>query len=219
MKAFYNISFQRRGRLILGLSAVLAVIFLSSLVENWQLKEMNKDMSSLYVDRLIPASDIYYVSQLLHQKEKELIEFPSDVIQHKHLNHAIDSLLNHYEATYFVPNEKQYLQEFVSNYEKLKTLEISKLETSNKADLFALYSSMQKLLSQLIDVQSEVGEELKSHSFKKFYTSNQLYYFRLALTVLVVFLIVVLLVTVPKRVAKKIFKPNLKVVKNTDFNS
>ena len=74
MKNLYKITPKNRWRIILGLSVVLLLIFLTSLFENKQLKEINESFGSLYKDRLIPASEIYQINTYFTQKSFVLEE-------------------------------------------------------------------------------------------------------------------------------------------------
>jgi len=232
----YSITPQNRWRTILGLSVVLLLIFLTSLFENKQLKAINEDFGSLYKDRLIPASEIYQINAYFTQKSfvleelkvnKDSLSFNFSPLISQN-NHKIDSLLQAYEATYFVEEEETVFLKFKSFYKKYKTTE--KAIVSGISDCSFTLAEREELqkgiillkkinieLGDLVSIQSSVGKKLLDNTRFNFGSSNLLFYFRFVLTILVTAGILILVKTSDlNSVPKKKFSNTMKVIKNED---
>ena len=234
MKNLYKITPKNRWRIILGLSVVLLLIFLTSLFENKQLKEINESFGSLYKDRLIPASEIYQINTYFTQKSfvleelknvNDSLSFNFSPLLIKN-NKKIDSLLNAYEETYFVKEEKLAFVKFKDNYEDYQKKEVvvtqgmknCELSISEKKDIGEALVFLNKInvnLAELVAIQSSVGKELLDDSEFNFGSSTLLFYFRFGLTLLVTAGILLLVKTSEINQRKKDPHINtMKVIKN-----
>lgn len=234
MKNLYKITPKNRWRIILGLSVVLLLIFLTSLFENKQLKEINESFGSLYKDRLIPASEIYQINTYFTQKSfvleelknvNDSLSFNFSPLLLKN-NKKIDSLLKAYEETYFVKEEKLAFVKFKENYEDYQKKEVvvtqgmknCELSISEKKDIGEALVFLNKIninLAELVAIQSSVGKELLDDSKFNFGSSTLLFYFRFGLTLLVTAGILLLVKTSETNQRKKDPHINtMKVIKN-----
>lgn len=234
MKNLYKITPKNRWRIILGLSVVLLLIFLTSLFENKQLKEINESFGSLYKDRLIPASEIYQINTYFTQKSfvleelknvNDSLSFNFSPLLIKN-NKKIDSLLKAYEETYFVKEEKLAFVKFKENYEDYQKKEVvvtqgmknCELSISEKKDIGEALVFLNKIninLAELVAIQSSVGKELLDDSKFNFGSSTLLFYFRFGLTLLVTAGILLLVKTSETNQRKKDPHINtMKVIKN-----
>lgn len=234
MKNLYKITPKNRWRIILGLSVVLLLIFLTSLFENKQLKEINESFGSLYKDRLIPASEIYQINTYFTQKSfvleelknvNDSLSFNFSPLLIKN-NKKIDSLLQAYEETYFVKEEKIAFVKFKENYEDYQKKEVvvtqgmknCELSISEKRDIGEALVFLNKIntnLAELVAIQSSVGKELLDDSKFNFGSSTLLFYFRFGLTLLVTAGILLLVKTSETNQRKKDPHINtMKVIKN-----
>lgn len=234
MKNLYKITPKNRWRIILGLSVVLLLIFLTSLFENKQLKEINESFGSLYKDRLIPASEIYQINTYFTQKSfvleelknvNDSLSFNFSPLLIKN-NKKIDSLLKAYEETYFVKEEKLAFVKFKDNYEDYQKKEVvvtqgmknCELSISEKKDIGEALVFLNKIninLAELVAIQSSVGKELLDDSKFNFGSSTLLFYFRFGLTLLVTAGILLLVKTSETNQRKKDPHINtMKVIKN-----
>lgn len=203
MKELYSLKPLKRRRLILALGLFFSLILITELLENKNLKRIDNDFSSLYEDRLIPASQIYELSDLLHEKQLifELLNEQNFKLTEENLkkineeNREINGILSKYETTYLVKEEEQYLASLKVNLQNYQEVEaeilyhiknenygIAQLLINSQArESFALVS---KNLNRLAQIQPEIGEELLSHYRSSFGNSSTLYYFKLALTII-----------------------------------
>lgn len=234
MKNLYKITPKNRWRIILGLSVVLLLIFLTSLFENKQLKEINESFGSLYKDRLIPASEIYQINTYFTQKSfvleelknvNDSLSFNFSPLLLKN-NKKIDSLLKAYEETYFVKEEKLAFVKFKENYEDyqkkevvvtqgMKNCELSISEKKEIGEALVFLNKINVNLAELVAIQSSVGKELLDDSKFNFGSSTLLFYFRFGLTLLVTAGILLLVKTSETNQRKKDPHINtMKVIKN-----
>lgn len=185
MKFAYSI--KQKTKIAILLFLIMACTILIRLLEDRSIKNMEKAFSSLYNDRLVPATDIFYISEKLYAKRFLLETFvysDQNKLSAQQLNDKlkaydknIDTLLAKYEKTFLVNNEKNHLTELKVKLLENKVLEkniLLNVNTLDKAALRKLYDSnaeqsyldISNTLSQLTKVQTVVGEQLKEESQK-----------------------------------------------------
>lgn len=204
MKAFYSLTASGRWKFISLLSGILVMLILTGLFEDYKLERIHQSFSSIYTDRLVPATDIYFISD--HLYEKRLLmddQFSRNTCQERdltltvnNLNRSIDSLLFEYEKTYFVNEESRHVQrlkEELSVYEETERRVIRLLEKGAFAEarqLFELKGRQEfhliiQNLHSLARIQSTVGKELVKTSNADFASTHILSYFRVALAIII----------------------------------
>lgn len=185
MKFAYSL--KQKTKIAVLLFLIMACTILIRLLEDRSIKNMEKAFTSLYNDRLVPATDIFYISEKLYAKRFHLETFVySDQNkltaqqlndQLKKYDRNIDTLLAKYEKTFLVNNEKNHLTDLKIKLSENRVLEKNILLNSGtleKNALRSLYDStaeqsfldISNTLSQLTKVQTVVGEELKEESQK-----------------------------------------------------
>ena len=185
MKFAYSL--KQKTKIALLLFLIMACTILIRVLEDRSIKNMEKAFSSLYNDRLVPATDIFYISEKLYAKRFLLETFvysDNNKLTPQQLNaklrtydKQIDTLLTKYEKTFLVKNEKNHLTELKVKLLENKVLEKNILLNANSFDkpaLRKLYDSsaeqsffdISNTLSQLTKVQTVVGEQLKDESQK-----------------------------------------------------
>lgn len=204
MKDLYTLKPKKRKRLVLILSAFFVLLLITEFIEKKSLKSIDRDFSSLYQDRLLPASQMYELSELLYQKrllfeniaddEEFLPELTSKEIQS--LNTQIDQVLQDYGKTYLVDKEEIYFEEFNKHYQEYLVLENDILENLRQKDFSTATLLINKSvkdyfkilnldLHNLASIQPEVGQELMAHYRSSSGMTSLLYYFKIALTILI----------------------------------
>ena len=172
-----------KAALLLG--SIMVLVLASVLLSRSNIEGIDKSFSSIYTDRLIPTTDIVYLTESLYQKrllmEKQLLAQPESSWEsvRRQLdfhNRRIDSLVGEFEKTYLVKDELTSLRAFQSRYAEYALLEqeIVKLGKggdrsaglalhANQGD--ALFQQTMARLRELTRIQSSVGKELfrKSH--------------------------------------------------------
>ncbi|CAN5177469.1 hypothetical protein BH23BAC1_BH23BAC1_47470 [soil metagenome] len=177
MKVLGKIRMRFMAAILLCVGLVL-LIFLN-IMERRNIGQIDKFFTSIYNDRLIPATDIFYIMENLYNKrltmekylfsEENLPGFTYEDL--KIYDNSIDSLIVLFEKTYLVANEYKCLNNFkmaVSDYSKVEnnilllintgsTEEAQKIFKTRGSDTF---SAMIKNLHELTIIQSSVGEEI-----------------------------------------------------------
>ncbi len=187
-------SIKQKTKVALLLFCVMVCLILVRILEDKSIKQMNNSFISLYNDRLIPATDLFFIAEKLNLK-KDLIESylnnelalnSQKNIQQSLLsyNESIDSLLLKYEKTFLVNLEKKHLIELKSNIlasriiEKNITTNSQLKEKSDTESITILlkdsYKGIFNKLSELTQIQSKIGDELIKNS-KSIVSGSNLY--------------------------------------------
>ena len=171
---------KQKSKIAIFLFGVMVCTLLIRFLEDKSIKEMNNAFISMYNDRLIPATDLFYLAENLYAK-RYLIEtftenkFPLTKVEllKKLWDHEanINSLITKYEKTFLTPQEKKHLEELKAqlkkNYE-LENLRFKDQTSSNKEEFTqqtkASFNSIVKKLTELTQLQRKVGEELIKNS-------------------------------------------------------
>ncbi|WP_199117873.1 MCP four helix bundle domain-containing protein [Pedobacter sp. ASV28] len=224
----FSYSIKQKTKIALLLFCIMACTILIRLLEDRSIKNMEKAFSSLYNDRLVPATDIFYISEKLYTKRLLLETFiysDNNKLTTNQLNEKlracdreIDTLLTKYEKTFLVKNEKNRLTELKVKLLENKVLEKNILINANsfsKTTLRKMYENtfdqsflgISTLLSQLTKIQTTVGEELKNESQKIVSGTNLYSNMQLVLAIIIGILIVSI-----------VFASNVMNIRNDKYN-
>ncbi|MPR35044.1 MCP four helix bundle domain-containing protein [Salmonirosea aquatica] len=183
MKWTFVIQQKMKAALLLG--CIMVLVLVSVLLSRSNIEGIDKSFSSLYADRLIPTTDIVYLTESLYQKrllmEKQFMAREENSWEnvssqlHAH-NQRIDSLVGEFKKTYLVKNELVSLRAFQSRHSEYARMEqkiVSLGKAGNPSAGLALHANQGNVLFQktmtrlreLTQIQSSVGKELlrKSH--------------------------------------------------------
>ena len=204
MKELYSLKPEKRKRLILILSTFFVLLLITEFIEKRSLKSIDQDFSSLYQDRLLPASQMYELSELLHEKRmlfeniKDDAEFIAEVNlkEIKAYNTQIDQVLKDYGKTYLVDREEVYFKDFNDHYKEYMLLENTILKNLQEEDFSTAnylidknanhyFRTLNLDLHNIASMQPEVGEQLMAHYKSSSGLTSLLYYFKIALTILI----------------------------------
>lgn len=211
------------------LFCIMACTILIRFLEDKSVKSMNESFVSMYNDRLIPATDLFYVAENAYAKKSMIEEFLNTATEQSfspaafkeqlaYYNRAIDSLIKKYEKTFLVKQEKEKLIVLKDGLESTGQIEDKILKFAANRDITnarKLYDqegrasskgTIQKL-SELMRIQTQVGEELiKDSAFmvsgSKLYSTMQV-----ALAIVIGILIVGI-----------VFTSNVVKINNDKFN-
>ena len=183
MKWSFVIQQKMKAALLLG--SIMVLVLVSVLLSRSNIEGLDKSFLSMYTDRLIPATDIVYLTESLYQKrllmEKQLLtrEANSWDTLDRHLQfhtRRIDSLVVKFEKTYLVKEELASLRAFQLRHAEYTRVEeeIVRLGKADKRSAGlalldsrgdALFEKTMIRLRELTRIQSSVGQELfkKSH--------------------------------------------------------
>lgn len=217
-------SIKQKTKVAVLLFCIMVCTIFIRILEDQSIKNMGKSFTSLYNDRLIPATDLFYISELIYAKryliDKHLNAYSKDNSLHQKLvNHdaKIDLLLKKYEQTFLVTTEKEHLSilknELLHNKKIEKTIVNTSISAPAETKLIfnnianGSYLKIFKHLTALTKIQSKVGEELIKESKSIIARSNIYANMQLALAVVIGVLIVSIML------ASKVIK-----IKNEKFN-
>lgn len=212
MKWTFVINQKLKVALLLGVVMCLVVLF--NLILQKNISDINRSINSIYNDRLIPATDIFYLSENLHNRqlaiENLLFRNGNDSRDVKNsieqYNQKMQSLISKYEKTFLVDEELVFLEKFKKNiaaYSSLENQILTLSATNKKAEALNLYetegrNSLKNTLSQLSDlttIQSAVGTKLINDTKGIVATSNFLSDLQLVLAIVIGLMITVLVIS------------------------
>lgn len=167
---------------------------------------MNDSFCSIYADRLLPATYIFQLTdhlyrkrlilehQLHHHDTLEAKEAQRQVMIH---NKAMDTLIADFEATYLVKAEGQLLSTFkqqLKDYNRLEKglLEAAQLQQPSEKDrtsLNALFDVTRNELTQLSQLQIDVGRAMRDDSLRLLASTKVLTMLEAALIVIIALVI------------------------------
>lgn len=208
-------SLKQKAKIAVLLFFIMTCSVLIRILEDKSVKNMNESFITLYNDRLIPAMDLYHIVENLYARRNSI----ENVLYSKapatdrglrqnlsRFTHNIDSLVNKYEKTYLVQQEKVQLQDLKQNLKGILRMEqelVAQIYNNQGASALQLYETQGKdlfsganaHLTKLIDTQKQVGNELIEHT-ERIVSGTKIYSnLQLALAILIGILIVGILFT------------------------
>lgn len=184
----FAFSLKNKLKIAFLLFCIMCCTLLIRFLEDKSVKKINESFISMYNDRLIPATDLYFIAENLYHKNTILQEALNDdtdfskanLLQLSKHNQKIDSVISKYELTLLVKQERYFLNDLKSALATQRALEgkVLVLAGSNTE----LYETLVKSastktldkLSALIKIQSKVGDELIKDS-KIFVSGTKIY--------------------------------------------
>ncbi|MGN7985805.1 MCP four helix bundle domain-containing protein [Pedobacter sp. 22226] len=172
----FAFSLKNKLKIAFLLFCIMCCTLLIRFLEDKSVEKINDSFISMYNDRLVPATDLYFIAENLYHKNAILQEvlFGNDVLQgsaalvkvNKH-NRKIDSVINKYELTLLVKQEQTFLNDLKKALIVQRGLEAKILNMAG-AEGRIIYESIGKntadqtlaKLSALIKIQSKVGNDL-----------------------------------------------------------
>lgn len=215
-------SLKQKTQIAVLLFFIMICTLLIRVLEDRSIKEMEKSFASLYNDRLIPPTDLFYLLENFTSK-KDIITnhidagFPKESIIDiksalKVHDLKIDSLLTKYQLTYLAADEKGYFVELRDAISTTKFAEHNMIETgtpsnANWLSLKESYATVFSKLSALTAIKTTIGEELSNDSRVIVSGSNSYSSLQFALAIIIGVLIVSIM-----------FASNVLKVKQEKFN-
>lgn len=190
----FAFSLKNKLKIAFLLFCIMCCSLLIRFLEDKSVKKINESFISMHHDRLVPATDLYFIAENLYHKNSivqnslgffEPFIHPSvGNLQLAKYNRKIDSVIRKYELTVLVKQEKQYLNDLKTS---LANQQIQESKILNLAGQDVLGGRKQygtsggntsakalKSLSALIKTQSKVGDELINDS-KIFVSGTKVY--------------------------------------------
>ncbi|MEJ5996520.1 MCP four helix bundle domain-containing protein [Pedobacter sp. Du54] len=201
---------KQKSKIAIFLFGVMICTLLIRVLEDKSIKEMNNAFVSMYNDRLIPATDLFYLAEnlyakryLIESKIQEKSESKIELIKKLGIHDAnINSLIAKYEKTFLTPQEKKYLDELKRQLKANNQLENKLLNTSTdvtkeefRKQTTTSFNAIAKKLTELTQIQRNVGEELIKNSNYVASGSNLYSNIQFALAIIIGILIVAIITT------------------------
>jgi hypothetical protein len=231
MKWSFVIQQKLKAALLLG--SIMGMIILATLLSRRNMEGIDKSFSSIYQDRLIPATTIIYLTENLYGKRLSLEEYllanevgnKSEIkVQLSAHNKNIDSLIKAFEKTYLVDEEAKSLTAFKNEVIKYTALERSVLNLCNAGEqeqgkkLFAVagantFKNTITNLNELTNIQSSIGKDLMKASKSDIASVGIISFLQIGLAVVIGLMLLLLIQN-----ASIINKPKITSEKNQYFN-
>jgi len=203
MKWTYIIRQKMKVALLLG--CVMLLVGFTAIMQQRNIKDLSESYSSMYYDRLIPATDIFYLTEHLYNKRllmEELLYTESGpapkimVQQLKIHNDSIASLIARFEGTYLVKDESQCLKNFKSRVLHYNGVESDILHAFTHVSVDEARRLYEKdgerdlqqtiqLLGQLTRIQSTVGLDLFNDSHGIVSTHDMVLTIQIAISIVI----------------------------------
>ncbi len=183
----------------LRLAALLLVITMSivtsKIAEDHFVESLRENCSSLFSDRLIPATTLFHLSDAIHQKRDVLIELlreesgaASKARLYRLGQH--DATIEHHiaaiEKTFLVDDESRLLRKLrasLKSYALIESRLLARHEkgeaTQGDSEIQAAFDELRAELLNLTKVQESVGQQLKSETLASATSVTTLLYFQL----------------------------------------
>lgn len=177
MKRLGRIRMRILAAILLGVG--LSLLIFLNIMSRRSIGQINQSFTSIYNDRLIPATDIFYIMENLYKKRLTMEKFLFSGDSKKDLSYkdikmydqSIDSLILLYEKTYLVDNEFKCLNEFkiaISDYSRVENEILLLIQNGSIAEAKHIFESkgsdsFSSLINNLHDltlIQSSEGEEI-----------------------------------------------------------
>lgn len=211
MKWSFIIQQKLKASLILG--GIMVAIILGTILSRNNINGIDKSFSSIYQDRLIPATTIIYLTENLYNKRlslekylfsEEPVEHAAILFQLDQYNKNLDSLTKAFEKSYLIEEEAKVLADFRDMAEAYMLLEkqiIEKQRSGNSVLAKEMFEGVGVItfqnslvhLNELAKIQSEVGNKLMLKSKTDFAGFAILSFLQIALAVILGLIILVLI--------------------------
>jgi hypothetical protein len=174
MKWAFIIKYKLKAAAVL--LVIMTTILLGNLYERHNFNTLDKSISSIYQDRLMPATYIYELSNHLYEKrllQEHYAEYPPTELQKKNFIHddAIASLLQDYEKTYLTDEESKHwaeLKHSLYNYNSQYNIALAnirkKTPAMNSGQLNNYFDEMMVQLNALSKIQAGIGHSIEKDS-------------------------------------------------------
>lgn len=154
-----------KRRLLLGLFIIFVIMLLNNFSSRKSYLDLEENMTSIYHDRLMPATYLFRLNDLLYQKQLfHLSEGALVSEQIKTWNRQMDSIIRAYEKTYLTVTETTYWKDFRQYLNAYNALETSAKAATTQEDFLHPLSGALTALRQLNELQTMEGNVLQRES-------------------------------------------------------
>jgi hypothetical protein len=161
---------KEKRKIVMALLFILALALINNFISRRQYDDLTSNISSIYKDRLIPASYIFSMSDLLYRKNIVLqAAMPMDslVVQLSRYNGEMAKIIEAYETTYLTREEQLQWKNFRQYLQQYNEAEAGVLSSGVHAGIEHLQPGFDKVLQslkQLNETQTSEGMRLQNDS-------------------------------------------------------
>lgn len=154
----------------MALLFILALALINNFISRRQYDDLTSNISSIYKDRLIPASYIFSMSDLLYRKKIVLqatMPVDSQAVQLSRYNREMAKIIEAYEATYLTREEQLQWKNFRQYLKQYNEAEAGVLSSGVHAGIERLHPGFDNALQslkQLNETQTSEGMRLQNDS-------------------------------------------------------
>lgn len=224
---------QQKFKAAILLGGIMALIIGATLISRYNVEGIGKSFSSIYQDRLVPATTILYLTENLYRKRLSLENYlyseahQSPVYVQAQLrahDRSIDSLIRLFEKTYLVDEEAKSLRGFksqIGKYAKLENQVLALCTTGSFAEAKQLFSAPGSAtfestilnLNELAAIQSTIGKDLVKASKVNVASFGVISFLQISLAIVTGLVVIILI-----RNSQIIQKPRSNSKKSQYFN-
>ncbi|MFN7115518.1 MAG: MCP four helix bundle domain-containing protein [Saprospiraceae bacterium] len=217
MKWVFNI--QPKIKIALFLAIICGLVLLNIFGERRNLSQLDHSVTSMYEDRVLPATYIFHLTDHLYQKRLILESYFQNKVNNNAIadleriavhNAAMDTLIEDFEATYLVELEDEVLHHFkkelqIYNQSEecfIKGCENGTIVQLDEAAMENLFTTAIKELTKLSQIQIDVSKAIRDDSRRM--TANRTILTNMeALLVFVIAIIIQILIFASRSVRPK----------------
>lgn len=196
---------KHKTKAIISLIVLTLLVLLHHLLGRQRLDELQRSVSSIYKDRLMPATYIFEITDHMYQK-KLLQEHSEEGIARKQEytkhNQAIANLVKGYDGTYLTPEETLHWQRFKANLAQYNQYEANNISNALEGRQEQSFTLALNSLHQLATIQAGEGGKLNKDSLNILKGNDSIAQMELYI-LLGLGLCVVVLISLPEKVGIK----------------
>ena len=167
---------RKKAKAVIATFVIILIVLLNNFSSREDYADLERTMSSIYKDRLMPSGYLFHINNHLYQKRilQQSANFPDAAVQLQLANHnkAIDSLIRNYDMTYLTLTEKKQWQIFKQELNLYNAAEKQSLTSvlstdDNQLNNKKLGESFDKAVAAVIslnEIQTSEGSVLQRHS-------------------------------------------------------
>lgn len=214
MKLFYTISNKYKTAFLLLI--IISIVLLTSFWGKTTVAKINKSFSSIYADRLIPANELFHITDLMYQKRLIMAEYLDEELNNSEarmalleISNDIDSIIIDYEKTYLVDEEDKSLASFKSKVQQYNSFESEILlnnentEINFQNEMVPIFNDIRNDLITLSQIQTEVGRELMNSSNQMTANTSLIHYCQLGIVLIILLIIQSIIFSAKSIIPKK----------------
>jgi hypothetical protein len=105
---------RKKAKAVIATFVIILIVLLNNFSSRKDYADLDRTMSSIYQDRLMPSGYLFHINNYLYQKRmlQQSPNFSGAAVQAQldHHNKAIDSLIRNYDMTFLTLAEKKTME-------------------------------------------------------------------------------------------------------------